>query len=689
MALLNTDLFLVERGGAHYKMEAALLPEFLDSPVTVSAVAPTSPLDGDLWFDTTTGLLKIWIVVEEIGSWISTSSIESFGFYPDRAIKEASVSIKLNEAISVKDYGAVGDGVADDTDAIQAALQAVTPWRRLVFPAGTYRVTESMVIPYDSAGNSGIVIEGQEYGARIVATMDAPIFIGEASYITFRNLFLDGGAPLPNSNRCGIRMSGDKATIGSSKFVGLNVSGCRFLNLFTAIETSVNNCRIINNTAEGVYQFVHSVDGFSDSVITNNIVTSGSWTGSVLNEFPYMIHLGYAENSPSSINNVSIFENIIVNSIDSVDTRVINLTGGNNISIYNNILECNTLTTPINKLSGVIFGEASIYDLSNLSIINNRLKIGPRNELESNIVLLNSVNSDQIAVENVLIDGNSFGTVDELGHGIHMSGIFNYSIVNNVIEGTFDGPTPGVGFADGPTYIEQSIGGRFNNNYDKYNTGDPLTCPFRVNLFPAKTTIKNTTKSLIGSTDSTKFYGGNYHELLNDLATDAVIFADTSPMNTYTGCLLQQRSLYKAGDTVWSFVDSSNDSFRILGNGNFININNSYGALSDITLKENITPADSQWALISNVRFHKYTLRQDSTHRDKLGVIAQELELLCPELVNTIPERDLFTGEPNGEYVKSVNYSELFKRSVGALQETLKRIEKLQKEIDDLENTPK
>src|SRR5262249_1522366 len=50
---------------------------------------------------------------------------------------------------SVKDFGAVGDGIHDDTAAIQAALNALkntsaNTETTLYFPAGTYRITQQL-----------------------------------------------------------------------------------------------------------------------------------------------------------------------------------------------------------------------------------------------------------------------------------------------------------------------------------------------------------------------------------------------------------------------------------------------------------------------------------------------------------------------------------------------------------------
>jgi hypothetical protein len=64
---------------------------------------------------------------------------------------------KLSETVSVKDFGAVGDGVTDDTDAIQAAIDA---GGNIMLPVGTYKITSALTI-----SGSNLVISG--YGATL------------------------------------------------------------------------------------------------------------------------------------------------------------------------------------------------------------------------------------------------------------------------------------------------------------------------------------------------------------------------------------------------------------------------------------------------------------------------------------------------------------------------------------------
>jgi hypothetical protein len=123
-------------------------------------------------------------------------------------------------------------------------------------------------------------------------------------------------------------------------------------------------------------------------------------------------------------------------------------------------------------------------------------------------------------------------------------------------------------------------------------------------------------------------------------------------------------------------VNTGTSSFIVWTNGNVQNTNNSYTAISDIKLKENIVDANSQWDDIKALQVRNYNLKEGQTHR-QIGLIAQEVEPVSPGLVYESPDRDE-DGNDLGTVTKSVNYSVLYMKAVKALQEAIAKIETLE-----------
>jgi hypothetical protein len=156
-----------------------------------------------------------------------------------------------------------------------------------------------------------------------------------------------------------------------------------------------------------------------------------------------------------------------------------------------------------------------------------------------------------------------------------------------------------------------------------------------------------------------------------------------SVINDANNCLLIDSNSGVASEGY--IIDVSNNGTTkaaILGSGNIQNVNNSYGALSDERLKENIVNAESQWNDIKAVTVRKFSLKTDNLDApNMIGVIAQELE--SADMTGLI---EVSNNTETGELYKGVKYSILYMKAVKALQEAMERIESLEARITALES---
>jgi hypothetical protein len=179
-------------------------------------------------------------------------------------------------------------------------------------------------------------------------------------------------------------------------------------------------------------------------------------------------------------------------------------------------------------------------------------------------------------------------------------------------------------------------------------------------IFQATQSNANWMSALTNSASSGAVFGLNLY------------FSGQAPNNT--------TSAFLAG------ADTGAERFRIFSNGNIVNVNNSYGASSDVKLKENIVDAESQWDDIKALTVRKYSMKADELDApNMLGVIAQEVETAgMGGLVFESPDIDSDHNDL-GTVTKAVNYSILYMKAVKALQEAMTRIETLETKVTALE----
>lgn len=146
----------------------------------------------------------------------------------------------------------------------------------------------------------------------------------------------------------------------------------------------------------------------------------------------------------------------------------------------------------------------------------------------------------------------------------------------------------------------------------------------------------------------------------------------------YTANIVDIRTAMASGtgfNAITYRSDTSTTRFNVAGNGNVTNTNNSYGAISDIKLKENIVDATPKLADLMQVKVRNYNLKSDPEHK-QLGVIAQELEQVFPSMVEEVPDRDA-EGNDLGTTTKQVKYSVFVPMLIKAIQELKAEIDQL------------
>jgi hypothetical protein len=142
---------------------------------------------------------------------------------------------KMRDVVSVKDFGAVGDGVADDTVAIQNAATAAQN-RKLLVPDGTYKITTAISLP------SNIQVELEPNATITTAATGISILLASSK----TNVCITGG-------RIQYTVGGSTGLIGAvelnnctySDVENVSFAGAQFAGVLL---NNSSNCTVANNS---------------------------------------------------------------------------------------------------------------------------------------------------------------------------------------------------------------------------------------------------------------------------------------------------------------------------------------------------------------------------------------------------------------------------------------------------------
>lgn len=307
----------------------------------------------------TTGVTEILTEYSDLNQLFSV--LNAYSFYGNAAGYSAqtgasilnpttrSYQAKLDDIVNVRDFGAIGNGITDDTAAINRALQEIykTAYnesnplarRTIYFPGGTYLISSELLIPpYARLIGDGI-------SSSIIKQIN-----GNKSIIILSDSKFQIGANLGNNSAILPR----DIEIASIQFFNSNISLLEnVVTINSANNVRIQNASFIGNSSAG------NLVGINGSVSESNNITFDSCKFLV------------AGNALCIDDTLISHVKVLNNSFDYISNTAINLGSVNSMAVVNNYFG----NIGIN-LSRQNFAYNSVYSIGNYFYSNNSLNSG-------------------------------------------------------------------------------------------------------------------------------------------------------------------------------------------------------------------------------------------------------------------------------------------------------------------------
>jgi parallel beta-helix repeat protein len=325
----------------------------------------------------------------------------------------------------VRAYGAIGDGAADDTAAIQAAFNAGTS--DVFFPAGTYSIT-TISIPATTGHvyGSGATIKQRSLGLN-------PFYVtgSRASTLTIELLTFQGipGTAYAGWNNGVYIFATSNVTVHNSTFTGFRLHG--------VFAENSQNINVTDNTVYGVVGGIR-YSGIQGGSISRNTVRDPSTPDAT-----FTIAIGLdssADRGFPNTTNITVADNTVSN---YVNAQAIMVHDGQHVTITGNVL--NNVLIGVDLVGGgiaVVPGYLDKVDDITVSgnTYNGTLVPGPRGTFANAGIRLSG--ASDVHVTNVTVTNNQVNDAnavlrEEVMAGIHLGYADNATVTGNTIRRSY------------------------------------------------------------------------------------------------------------------------------------------------------------------------------------------------------------------------------------------------------------
>lgn len=160
--------------------------------------------------------------------------------------QDRTLTSRLQDFVSVKDFGAVGDGITDDTAALDAAAAAIQSGQTLFIPSGTYLYNPTSAPLTFSTNNIAILGRGT---IKATTSVDKVVVLLSGNYITWDGPSVEGDGtvysaytPTTEADRWALlRVTGDdvdirSALINNPYLNGIHADSCDNLTIGDGVD---------------------------------------------------------------------------------------------------------------------------------------------------------------------------------------------------------------------------------------------------------------------------------------------------------------------------------------------------------------------------------------------------------------------------------------------------------------------